>query len=144
MFALTLQATEISGSQFGHRLPEKQTPSGGGILTLQYKGEGQMQRVMGGRKGAMLTFSREQQCIEAAASLPSLPLFPFLFSVQNDRDEKLAVDQNTPPTITACFPPHMLSPLFLCLTLYLFLSLVVFPPPFFLFPLFCFCAPLLF
>lgn len=38
----------------------------------------------------------------------------------------------------------MLSPPFLSLTRYFFLSLVLFPPPFFPFPLFCFCALLLF
>ena len=86
----------------------------------------------------MLTFSREQRCIEAAvvvASPPPSPLciplpralcLPFLFSsVQTDGDEKLAADQNTPPTITACHPPHMLSPPFLSLTLP-FLPLVIF------------------
>lgn len=108
----------------------------------------------------MLTFSREQRCIEAAvavASHPPSPLcispsllssfpLPFLFSsVQTDRDEKLAADQNTPPTITACYLPHMLSPPFPSLLLSflsLFLSLPSFSPP--PLPLFCFAATLLF
>lgn len=119
-------------------------PSGGGVFTLQHREEGQMQREgeEGSREGEMLTFSREQRCIEAAvaavaslpplsASLPpSLPL-PFLFSsVQTDRDEKLAADQNTPPSITACYPLHMLSPPFLSLTLSFFLLLFLCTPYF--------------
>ncbi len=98
----------------------------------------------GSKEGEMLTFSREQRCIEAAvavASPPPSPLcislslppsLPFLFSsVQTDRDEKLAVDQNTPPSITACYPPRMLPPPFLSLALSLFLSLFLSPPLFF-------------
>lgn len=69
----------------------------------------------------MLTFSGKQRSVEAALavfshppSLLSTPLTPpplsFLFSsVQDDRDEMLATDQNNPPSIRACYSPHMLS-----------------------------------
>lgn len=135
--------------------PVRQTPSGGDIFTPQHGEEGQMQREAGegSKAGEMLTFSREQRCIEAAVaaaslppSLPSphLPFPPFRFlsiflssSVQDDGDETLAVDQNNPPGISGACPPHMLSPLFLSLTHSLFLSLFLFP----LFPLFCVCFP---
>lgn len=58
--------------------PTRQAPSGGGLLTLQRKEEGQMLRGGGGGSGGgeMLTFSREQRCIEAAVASslpPSLP-----------------------------------------------------------------------
>lgn len=78
------------------------------MITLQHKEEGQMQREAREESREMVTFSREQQCIDAtvaAASPPpspfciplSLPI-PILFSsVQDDRDEKLAVDQNNSP-----------------------------------------------
>ncbi len=94
----------------------------------------------GSAEEEMLTFSREQRCIEAAVAVaslppsplcislsPSFPLSPFLFSVQTDRDEKLAVDQNTPPSVTACYPPHMLSPPVLTHTRSLFFLLFLFP-----------------
>lgn len=99
----------------------------------------------GSKEGEMLTFSREQRCIEAAVAVASLPpspplsasrslppSLPFLFSsVQTDRDEKLAVDQNTPPSITACYPPRMLPPPFLSPTLSLFSLVISLPSAFF-------------
>lgn len=123
-----------------------------------------MQREAGevSREGEMLTFSREQRCIEAAvavASLPPSPLcislslpssrslpLPFLFSsVQNDGDEKLAADQNNPPRHQCLLSsPHALSTISLSLTRSPSLSLFLFPLFLFLFPLFCVCASLLF
>lgn len=50
--------------------------------------------------------------------------------MQTDRDEKLAADQNTPPTNTACFPPHMISLPFHSFTLDFCLSLFLFPSTF--------------
>lgn len=94
----------------------------------------------------MLTFSREQRCIEAAVAVASHPPSPLciplslplsaLSSVHTDRDEKLAADQNTPPTIAACYLPRMLPPRFP-----LFPSLIFSPPPFFPLALFCPRAP---
>lgn len=55
--------------------PVRQTPSGGHIFALQHREEGQMQREVGegSKAGEMLTFSREQRCIEAAVAAASLP-----------------------------------------------------------------------
>lgn len=63
--------------------PVNQTPSGGVVFTLQRREEGQMQREAGegSREGEMLTFSREQQCIEAAVAVASLPPSPLCISL---------------------------------------------------------------
>lgn len=99
----------------------------------------------------MLTFSREQRCIEAAvavASLPPSPLcisslppsLPHLLSCSplcrlTGMKSWLLIKTPHPASLPAILPTCSLHPFSL------FLSLFLFPPFFPLFPLFCFCGP---